>query len=113
MIVLMKKILLLFLSFVLLNVSAQNDCFKVKEDTFKYDSFAIMDDKYDRYDSNDESMALIKISSVNINEAECSMQNEVVTVNGVRDPPEHPAPQRKINISLFIRTDGRTEVRKV
>ena len=83
MIVLMKKILLLFLSFVLLNVFAQNDYFKVKEDTFKYDSFAIMDDKYDRYDSNDEPMALIKISSVNINEAECSMQNEVVTVNGV------------------------------
>lgn len=43
---------------------------RVKEGSFKHDPLAIMDDKYDHYDGNDEPMALIKISTVNINEAE-------------------------------------------
>ncbi len=66
----MKKFFLLLLTFISLNVFAQNEYFKVREGSFKYDPFAIMDDKYDHYDGNDEPMALIKISTVNINEAE-------------------------------------------
>ena len=63
----MKKILLVFYVFISLNVFSQ---LQVKEGSFKREVNAVMDDKYDHYDDNEEPMALIKISTVNINEYE-------------------------------------------
>ena len=63
----MKKILLLF--FVLLSFEAFPQM-RVVEGSFKRVNNAVMNDKADHYDDNDEPMALIKISTVNINETE-------------------------------------------
>ena len=50
-----------------LNVFGQ---LRVKEGSFIHKPNAVMDDKQDHYDGNDEPMALIKISTENINETE-------------------------------------------
>ena len=60
----MKKLLLIFLTFVSLNVFGQ---IKVKEGSFrKIDGFVMLD-KYEHTDINNAPMALIKISTENIN----------------------------------------------
>ncbi|MBQ8222990.1 MAG: SUMF1/EgtB/PvdO family nonheme iron enzyme [Bacteroidales bacterium] len=63
----MKKLLLLL--FVLISFDAFSQL-HVREGSFKHVPNAVMNDKADRYDDNDEPMALIKISTVNINESE-------------------------------------------
>lgn len=63
----MKKLLLLL--FVLISFDAFSQL-HVKEGSFKHVPNAVMNDKADRYDDNDEPMALIRISTVNINETE-------------------------------------------
>ncbi len=65
----MKKFLLLFLTFISLNVIAQNDYFKIKEGSFKHISMAVWDDnKEDHRDIDNNPMSLFKISTENIND---------------------------------------------
>ena len=66
----MKKFLLLFLTFIALNVTGQdNDYFKIKEGSFKHISMAVWDDnKEDHRDIDNNPMALFKISTENIND---------------------------------------------
>ncbi len=66
----MKKILLLFLIFISLNVIGQdNDYFKIKEGSFKHIDMAVWDDnKEDHRDIDNNPMALFKISTENIND---------------------------------------------
>ena len=63
----MRKVFLML--FVLMSFTAFSQL-QVKEGSFKRDSNAVIDDKDEHYDDNYEPMALIKISTVNINEAE-------------------------------------------
>ena len=63
----MKKLFLILLISMSLNVFGQ---LRVKEGSFIHKPNAVMDDKQDHYDDNDEPMALIKISTENINETE-------------------------------------------
>ena len=66
----MKKLFLILLTFMSLNVFAQNDFFKVKEGSFhKIDGFLFLN-KNEHYDINDKPMALIKISTENISAEE-------------------------------------------
>ena len=62
----MKKMLLAFLTFISLNVIAQNDAFKVKEGSFNKVEGCITIPA--RYDDNDKAMAVLKIIPENINE---------------------------------------------
>ncbi len=66
----MKKFLLLFLTFISLNVIAQNDYFKIKEGSFTHVAGAVMDDAKEHTDVDDKPMALFKISTENINNEE-------------------------------------------
>ncbi len=63
----MRKVLLML--FVLMSFNAFSQL-QVKEGSFKRDGNAVIDDKDEHYDDNYEPMALIKISTVNINETE-------------------------------------------
>ena len=63
----MKKLLLILFTLISLDVFSQ---LEVKEGSFIHKPNAVMDDKQDHYDGNDEPMALIKISTENINETE-------------------------------------------
>lgn len=63
----MRKVFLML--FVLLSFTAFSQL-QVKEGSFKRDGNAVIDDKDEHYDNNYEPMALIKISTVNINEKE-------------------------------------------
>lgn len=63
----MRKVFLML--FVLMSFTAFSQL-QVKEGSFKRDGNAVIDDKDEHYDDNYEPMALIKISTVNINEAE-------------------------------------------
>ena len=63
----MKKILLLFFVFVSLNAFSQ---LQVKEGSFKYVPGGVIEDKEEYTDGNEQPMALIKISTENINEQE-------------------------------------------
>lgn len=60
----MKKLILILLTFISLNIFGQ---IKVKEDSFKEIEGYVMLDKYEHTDINDKPMALIKISTENIN----------------------------------------------
>ena len=60
----MKKLFLILLTFISLNVVGQ---IKVKEGSFKKIEGFVMLDKNSHYDDNDRPMALIKISTENIN----------------------------------------------
>ena len=66
----MKKFLLLFLTFISLNVIAQNDYFKIKEGSFTHVAGAVMDNAKEHTDVDDKPMALFKISTENINNEE-------------------------------------------
>ena len=66
----MKKLFLILLTFISFNVFAQNDFFKVKENSFHQIQGYVMLDKKDHYDDNNRPMALIKISTENISAAE-------------------------------------------
>lgn len=64
----MKKLFLFLLTFISLNVFSQNDYFKVKDNSFhKIDGYTEVDK---HYDVNNQPMALIKISTENINAQE-------------------------------------------
>lgn len=63
----MKKILLLFFIFISINAFSQ---LQVKEGSFKYVPGGVIDDKEEYTDGNELPMALIKISTENINEQE-------------------------------------------
>ena len=63
----MRKVFLML--FVLMSFNSFSQL-QVKEGSFKRDGNAVIDDKDEHYDDNYEPMALIKISTVNINEAE-------------------------------------------
>ena len=64
----MKKLLLVLFTLISLNVCAQSDRFKVKEDSFhKIDGCITIPE---RYDDNDAAMAVVKIIPENINEQE-------------------------------------------
>ena len=62
----MKKLFLILLTFITINVFGQNDFFKVKEGSFHQIEGFVMLNKEDHYDDNDIPMALIKISTENI-----------------------------------------------
>lgn len=62
----MKKLFLILLTFITINVFGQNDFFKVKEGSFHQIDGFVMLNKEDHYDDNDIPMALIKISTENI-----------------------------------------------
>ena len=62
----MRRLFLILLTFMSLNVFAQNDYFKVKEGSFHQIEGYVMLDKYEHTDINDRPMALIKISTENI-----------------------------------------------
>ena len=63
----MRKVFLML--FVLMSFNSFSQL-QVKEGSFKRDGNAVIDDKDEHYDDNYEPMALIKISTVNINEEE-------------------------------------------
>ena len=65
---LMKRILLLIFTFISLNAFSQE--LRVKEGSFKHIPGGIIEDKEEYTDGNDFPMALIKISTENINEQE-------------------------------------------
>lgn len=62
----MRKLYLILLTFITINVFGQNDFFKVKENSFRQIDGFVMLDKNEHYDDNDQPMALIKISTENI-----------------------------------------------
>ena len=62
----MKKLFLILLTFITINIFGQNDFFKVKEGSFHQIEGFVMLNKEDHYDDNDIPMALIKISTENI-----------------------------------------------
>lgn len=64
----MKKIFLILLTFISLNVVAQNDYFKIKEGSFTHIEGAVMIDAKEHTDVDDKPMALFKISTENIND---------------------------------------------
>lgn len=61
----MRKLYLILLTFITINVFGQNDFFKVKENSFRQIDGFVMLDKNEHYDDNNLPMALIKISTVN------------------------------------------------
>ena len=66
----MKKLFLILLIFISLNIDAQNDYFKIKEGSFTHIVDAVMDDAKEHTDADDKPMALFKISTENINDEE-------------------------------------------
>ncbi len=66
----MKRLFLILLIFVSLDVVAQNDYFKIKEGSFTHVVGAVMDDAKEHTDVDNKPMALFKISTENINDEE-------------------------------------------
>ncbi len=66
----MKRLFLILLIFVSLDVVAQNDYFKIKEGSFTHVVGAVMDDAKAHTDVDNKPMALFKISTENINDEE-------------------------------------------
>ena len=66
----MKRLFLILLIFVSLDVVAQNDYFKIKEGSFTHIEGAVMDDAKEHTDVDNKPMALFKISTENINDEE-------------------------------------------
>ena len=66
----MKRLFLILLILVSLDVVAQNDYFKIKEGSFTHVVGAVMDDAKEHTDVDNKPMALFKISTENINDEE-------------------------------------------
>ena len=64
----MKKIFVFFLTLMSLNMMAQSDSFKVKEDSFRKIKGEFIEDTEDHRDDDDIPMALIKIITKNIDD---------------------------------------------